>query len=421
MTKMAGKAVSDNRFPARILVICCLLWLPFSGAMAQTQSREVLERDKALIEQEIRMINEMLQETKKTAEVSMSQLVMLNNQISRRENLVRTISNEVNVINRRITAFGQSISELEDELDALRESYARMVQHAWRNRNAHQRLMFLLSSRDFNQAYQRMKYLQQLTHHRQLQAYKIMETQESLQQRIADLERQKQEQQALLAEHRAAMQTLSREQSEQDRTVTQLRRQERQLTQRLREQEQAARQLQQAIEQVIAEEIRRAREAARAEGRAAPDMFALTPEEQLLSNNFQGNKGKLPWPLERGVITGRFGEQPHPVLPGIKVSNNGIDISTTEGARARAIFEGTVTRVVTIPGSYYAVIVRHGEYLTVYSNLSEVLVKSGDRVSVRQELGVVATDRRDAKTHMNLQIWHGNNKLNPAEWIARQR
>lgn len=403
------------------ITVCCLFIAGSYYSHGQGPTRESLERDKQLIEQEIRLINQMLQETKKTAEVSVGQLVILGNQINRRETLVRSINNEIAIIDRRIASYTRSIKELEEELEDLRQSYARMIQHAQRNRHSHQTLMFLLSSRDFNQAYQRMKYLQQLARHRQLQAQKITETQQSLAERIRDLEQQKSEQQLLLAEQRAAMQTLSRERSEQDRTVTQLRRKERELTQRLRQQEQAASQLQKAIQEVIAEEMRRAREAARADGRTAVGMFALTPEEQLLSTNFQGNKGKLPWPLERGVITSSFGEQPHPVLAGIKVSNHGIDISTMEGSRARAIFDGTVTRVVTIPGAYYAVIVRHGEFLTVYSNLREVLVKSGDPVKLRQELGVVATDQRDSRTYLNLQIWHGNNKLNPADWIARQR
>lgn len=401
--------------------LVAIMLLMASGLTAQNPSRETLERDKQKIEQEIRLINQMLQETKKNAEVNIGQLVILNNQIKNRENLVSTLTNEISAINRRIQAYHHSIGELEQELEVLREAYVSMLRHAQRNRNAYQRVMFLFSSRDFYQALQRIKYFKQLARHRQVHGEKIIATQQALQEQIQALDRQKAEQQVLLAEHKAAMATLAREKNEQNRTVSQLRRKEKELTQRLQQQQKAANELQKAIQEVIAQEMRKAREAAEASGRKTTDMFALTPEELLLSNNFSGNKGKLPWPLERGIITGHFGEQPHPVLPGIKISNNGIDISTTQGARARAIFEGTVTRVITIPGAYFAVIVRHGEYLTVYSHLSDVLVRSGDKVSVRQELGVVATDSRDAKTHLNLQIWHGNAKLNPAEWIARQR
>ncbi len=148
-------------------------------------------------------------------------------------------------------------------------------------------------------------------------------------------------------------------------------------------------------------------------------MFALTPEQQLLSDNFAGNRGKLPWPLERGVITSNFGQQAHPVLPGIQISNNGIDISTSEGAHARAVFEGTVSRVISVPGGFYAVIIRHGEYLSVYANLAEVFVSNGETVDIREEIGVVGTNHREAKTSLHLEIWKGNDKKNPASWIAR--
>ncbi len=149
--------------------------------------------------------------------------------------------------------------------------------------------------------------------------------------------------------------------------------------------------------------------------------FALTPAELTLSNNFFDNKGKLPWPSERGVITSSFGEHPHPTLRDIKIINNGIDIRTEEGAAARAIFAGVVSAVVVIPGANKAVIVRHGEYLTVYSNLTEVEVKMGDDVSVKQNVGTVATDRLSGKTDLHLEIWKGSTKLNPKKWILVQK
>jgi len=402
------------------LLLLCLL-LP-SALLAQTQSREALERDKQNIEREIRLINEMLQETKKSAEVSMNHLVMLNTQITRRESLVRAINNEINQINRRIDAQNNTIKELTRELEELRESYAKMVQYAWHTRSNYQRMAFLFSSKNFNQAYKRLRYLQEYARHRQLQAEKIVLTQEALKQEITRLEEQKQQQEKLRAEQQQAMQELSREKTEQDQTITQLRRKEQDLMRRLREQERARQELQRNIERIIAEERRRSQEQARAEGRTVtPGTFALTPEEQLLSNNFAGNRGKLPWPVERGVITGTFGEQPHPVLRNIKIVNNGIDIASVPGAKARVIFEGTVSRIITVPGAHYAVIVRHGEYLTVYSNLAQVTVKNGDKLSIRQEIGSVATDSRDGKTQLHLEIWKGNDKLNPADWIARQR
>lgn len=390
-------------------------------SQSQAQSREELERNKEVIEQEIRLINQMLQETKRTAQVSVNHLVMLNNQINSRESLIRTLNNEIRLIDARVGTLSNQIETLTRELEALREAYANMVRQAYRNRDDMRSIMFVLSAGSFNQAVLRMRYMQQYARHRQLQAQKIQQTGEALLARRAELQAERQQQQRLLAQQQGELQSLAREKSDQDQTVAQLRRRERELLQRLRRQEQAARELQRSIERVIAEERRRAQELARAEGRSTADMFALTPEERILSNNFAENRGKLMWPVERGIITSSFGEQPHPVLRGIRINNNGVEISTTQGARARAIFDGVVSRVISIPGGYYAVILRHGEYLTVYSNLSEVYVKNGDRVNMRQELGLVATEPREAKTQVNLQIWKGNDKLNPEHWIARQR
>jgi murein hydrolase activator len=389
--------------------------------VSKAQTREDLEQNKQTIEREIRLINQMLQETKKTAEISLNHLVMINSQINSRESLIRNINNEIRLINHRVESLNNNIETLTKELEALKESYAMMVRHAYRNRDATHKLMFIFSSRSFNQAFLRMRYLQQYARHRQLQAQKIEDTTVELNERRNTLQSERNRQQQLLVQQRQELESLAEEKTTQNQTVAQLRSRERELVQRLREQELAARELQRAIERVIAEERRKAQEQARTEGRVTTDMFALTPEEQLLSDNFAENRGRLLWPVERGIITSSFGEQPHPVLRGIKINNNGVEITVTQGSTARAIFEGVVSRVITIPGGNYAIIMRHGEYLTVYSNLSEVYVRNGDKVSLRQELGVIATETKESKTHMNLQIWKGSDKLNPELWIARQR
>ena len=391
------------------------------GTQVAAQTRADLERNKLVIEEDIRLISQMLQETKRTAELGMNHLVMLTSQINNRERLIRTVNNEISLINVRVEALTEQIETLDRDLEQLREAYAKMIRHAYRQRDATRSIMFVLSSSTFNQAFLRMRYLQQYARHRQLQAEKIQETTQELVERRSELQQERRRQQALLVQQRRELQEVTREKAEQDRAVAQLRQREQELMQRLRRQEQAARELERSIERVIAEERRRAQELARAEGRSTADMFALTPEERLLSDNFAENRGSLLWPVERGIITSSFGEQPHPVLRGIKINNNGVDITTMEGARARAIFEGVVSRIISVPGGNYAVIIRHGEYLTVYSNLSEVFVRNGDRVGIRQEIGLVGTEPREMKTHLNLQVWKGNDKLNPEHWLARQR
>jgi len=385
------------------------------------QNRSSLEQNRSRIQQEITMINEMLRETQSSAQSSINHLVIINNKIQSRESLISAINNQIAYINRGIRASENEVAKLEDNLASLKESYARMIYYAYRNRNSLERMMFIFASRDFNQAYLRMRYLRQLTRHRHLQAQRIEQTKAQQSEKIAELKEQRSEQQSLLLLQNKEIQQLAQEKQSQNQTIAQLRRREDDLRRQLREQQRAERELQRAIEQVIAEERRRATEAAKAQGRPAAEAFRLAPEDQVISDQFAGNRGRLPWPLERGVITGRFGEQPHPVLPGIKIANNGIDISTTQGSRARAIFQGTVSRVVSIPGANFAIIIRHGEYLTVYANIAEVFVRTGQKVNIRQELGTIATDSRDARTHLRLEIWHGNTKLNPAEWIVQQR
>lgn len=404
-------------FPVMFVIFVLGLWM---GTPVYGQSRDELERNKASLEREIRITNQLLQETQRTAETNMGQLVMLNNQISRREQLLGTIQNEIRLINRRISGLNNSINELEQDLQELKESYARLIRQAHRNRDSYQRMMFIFSSENFNQAFLRMRHMQQYSRHRRIQAEQILKKQEEINKQIAELEEERDAQQLLLARQRDEVRNLAREKATQEQTVNRLRTREQDLMQQLRRQEREARQLQEEIQRIIAEERRRAQERAEAEGRVTTDMFALTPEEQLLSDNFAGNRGNLPWPLERGVITGHFGEQPHPVLPGIKISNDGIYISTSQGAEARSIFDGRVSRVFSVPGGLYAVIIRHGEYLSVYINLSEVFVTNGQQVSTRDAIGIVGTNPREANTSLHLQIWKENDKLNPATWIARQ-
>ncbi len=404
-----------------VQVVLLVFFLCGMALQLAAQTREELEQDKQAIEREIRLINDMLREAKQTTSMSLNHLVMISKQINSRENLLRNIRNEIALLDTRIKTHSGSIESLQLELAQLREAYAKMIQHAYKHIDGTRSIMFVLSSESFNQAYLRLNYFRQYARHRQLQAQKINEVSSELADKLRALESERSQQQALLSRQRQEIGLLTQEKTSQDQTVKQLQQKEKELLQRLREQERAARDLQNAIERVIAEELRRARELARSEGRVSTDMFALTPEERILSANFAENRGALLWPVERGIITGRFGEQPHPVLRGIKINNNGLEISTVEGARARSIFNGEVSRVITVPGGTYAVIVRHGEYLSVYSNLAEALVKNGDKITVRQELGVISTNTAESKTHINLQIWKGNEKLNPELWIASQR
>ncbi|MDD3875014.1 MAG: peptidoglycan DD-metalloendopeptidase family protein [Bacteroidales bacterium] len=396
------------------LAFCSALFL---NSAVYSQSKERLQQDKRRLEEEIALTNRLLNETKRNTQTSVSQLVLINNQIRQRESLIQNISSEIRQLNNSISANNESIEILKKELTELKEQYSKMIYYAYKNRSAYNRLMFIFSSKDFNQAYKRMKYIQQYSFYRKKQAEMIIEKQAELVIKVNELEQMLNNRRDLLTAQNEEKGKLDREKSDKNRSISELRQREQELNRTIREKQAAAQRLQRAIEAIIAEEIRLASERARRS--SGNTEIALTPEEMALSNNFISNKGRLPWPLLRAVVTGAYGENPHPVLPGIKINNRGIDMSTTQGAKARAVFDGTVIRIVEMPMYRNVVIISHGEYFSVYSKLDRVLVRQGERVRVRQDIGLVFTDTEESKTELHFEIWKGNTSVNPVEWLSR--
>jgi len=381
-----------------------------------------LQQKKAKIEEEINYTNKLLNETKKNKQVSLNQLVLLNKQIGKRQELISAISGEIGTLDKMIGETNDTIIRLTQTIKRLKEEYARMIYFASKNRNAYSRLMFIFSARDFNQAYQRLKYFQQYSSYRKNQVRVIQENQALLNEKIGFLQKQKLYKLSLKKSEETEKQKLTREKNEQDRTIKNLSQKEKELLKKLRESEKAARKLQKAIEDLIAAELRKATEAAKKSGtKPKPEnKFGLTPAELQLSSSFAGNKGRLPWPTERGVISSTFGEHPHPVLKGIKTKNNGIDITTSNGESARAVFDGDVTSTMTLPNYNNVVIIRHGEFLTVYSNLDQLFVKKGDKVKIKQKIGNIQADD-SGKTRLHFELWQGKNIQNPESWILKSR
>ncbi|MHC1777413.1 MAG: murein hydrolase activator EnvC [Lentimicrobium sp.] len=407
-----------NRIPV-IAGTFVMLMIFVSGVNAQDKKTQ-LQQKKAKIEEEINYTNKLLEETKKSKQVSLNQLVLLNKQINKRQELISAISGEIGNLDRQIEETNDTINHLTQTIKQLKQEYARMIYYASKNRNAYTRLMFIFSANDFNQAYQRLKYFQQYSSYRQNQVRVIMENQQLLNEKILLLEKQKAYKLSLKKSEESEKQKLTGEKAEQDKTVKKLSQKEKELLRKLRDSEKAAKKLQKAIEDLIAEEIRKASESAKKTGtKPAPEnKFGLTPSEMQLSSSFAGNKGRLPWPTERGIISSTFGEHPHPILKGIKTRNNGIDISTAKGESARAVFDGEVTSTMTLPSYNNVVIIRHGEFLTVYSNLDQLFVKKGDKVKTKQRIGVIQTDE-SGKAKLHFELWQGKNIQNPGSWLLK--
>ena len=349
----------------------------------------------------------------KNERTSLSRLRLLNNRIDQRNLLISSIKEEINVYQGFIDDNAEAIEMMNDDMQKLKDEYAKMIRSAYRHKNMSDNIMFLLSADNFNQAYRRFLYIKRYTEYRQQQAETIKAVQEVLNDQVSKLEHQKQVRQQLFDETQRETKQLSGEKQQQNSIIQKLQKQQRGLRQKLNQQRREEQQLEREIQRIIEEEAKKNKA-------AGIPAYELTPEQKLIGNNFEQNKRRLPWPVERGIITEHFGIHSHPVLGNVQIRNNGINIATEAGAKVRAVFNGEVTRVFGITGGNTAVIIRHGKYLTVYSNLSEVTVKKGDKVTTKQDIGKVFTDMEDGnKSILKFQIWRENQKLDPEEWIVK--
>lgn len=383
-------------------------------AVAQTKAD--LEKKKKKTINEINYTNKLLEETRKNQKESENNLALLGSQISSRKELISDINNEIAFVSERIKETESIIAMMTEDLENLKLSYARMLQIAWKNRNKNNEIMFLLSSKDFNQSYLRLKYMQQMADYRKRQLIAINAIKAFLERQKEKLVAQKDEHQKLLDEEKVEAKNLENARRQQENTLAKLKGKEADLKKQLAEKNKQKQQLQAAIEKLIAEEVKKS---SASKGKANTGKYELTPEEKIVSDNFGSNVGKLPWPVQRGVIVSRFGKQPHPVISGVEIDNKGIDISTTTGSDARAVFDGEVRKVFSIPGTQNAVIIRHGEYLSVYTHIDKVYVSVGDKVKAKQAIGKIYTDDAENKTVLHLEIWKGSATLNPANWLAK--
>lgn len=412
---MKQSAVNFFKF---ILLCIIAVWILVPVLLQAQEKKEKLKGDKKKIEEEIEYNSQLLEQTKKTKLTTLNQLVILKNQISNREKLINNIGLEIKILDEQISLNNEILKDLNNDLEKLKDEYAEMIYYAYKNKSSYDKLIFIFASRDFNQAYKRLKYFQQYSAYRKTQTQLIEQTQQEISGTLKELETHKADKVNLMANLENEKNQLTKERTLQYRAMRNLSKKEKQLLATIDEKEKAAKKLQKEIEKIIAEEIRLA---AKKAGTTATGSYALTPAEVKLSTDFTSNKGGLPWPLERGIISNTFGEHEHPVLKNVKTKNNGIDIVTEQSSKARAIFKGEVTRVMSIPNYNYVIMIRHGEYLSVYSNLDEVYVEKGDNIKTKQEIGRIHTDEKELKTELHFELWKGKTLLNPSKWLALSR
>jgi septal ring factor EnvC (AmiA/AmiB activator) len=279
--------------------------------------------------------------------------------------------------------------------------------------------MFIFASNDFQQAFMRLKYLQQYSDYRHKQAELITKTKTVLNEKIQALEAKKSDQRILLTSEQAEKQNLSTEKMEKEHVFSQLQEQESKLKKDLKKKKASAEKFQQAILQIIQKELEKAQNEAVKANKDKPQKLVLTPESQILSNSFASNKSRLPWPVVKGIISEHFGVHPHPSMPNIDINNNGVDITTNTGSLARAVFDGEVKAIVNMPGSGKFILIRHGEFLTIYSNLKDIYVKVGDMVKTKQQIASIIYDDEDSNTILHFELWKGQIKFNPEDWLFK--
>ena len=394
-----------NRFTIKLF----LLLLFFCPVYIFGQKSKSLKSKKEKIQQELKKADRLLKETKKNKQISLGELVIINKRIEDREALINTIRSQIRLLDQQIEEKHSIINAMEKDLKNLKAEYAKMIFQAYKNQTAYTKLLFIFSASDFNQAYKRLKYYQQYTAYRQNQAKIIEKTQKILNEKITELEVKKAEKEGLLTNENNERKTLSEEKQNQQKVLQILQTKEKKLKKQIEEKKKAAKQLQKAIEEAIRKEI---------EAQKKKGQYELTPEAIALMGEFEKNKGKLPWPVEKGLITGRFGKSKHPVL-NMEINNNGIDISTDKTGNARAVYEGEVSKVILIPNAGKAVLVRHGEYLTVYFKLKEVFVNPGDKINTKDIIGSIITDEGTGKTELHFEVWKGKEILNPSQWLYK--
>ena len=422
-----------------IILVLLLLALisPTFGQKTKGKSKKQLQSEITSLQKEISTANQLLKKTSKDKEMTLNEVNLLDKKIKQREKLIKAYNEQIAVLDEEISQGQINIKTLNTDLGKLQKEYAKMITFAYKNRSHYDRLAFIFAAEDFNQAFSRLRYIRQFSDARKVKMEQISSTQRQISNAVEASQQAREEQTALLKDEKAQQDALKGEKDDLNKQVAALKKKEGSIQQDIKNKQQQAQKLQKAIDDIIAEEIRKANEEAERKRReeakknaakksttttpSTPKKetgMALTPSEKTLSSNFVSNKGKLPWPVERGVISSTYGKHASVVSDKVTVTNNGIDIATTEGSKARAVFDGEVTSVTKLTGSNTVVIIRHGEYFTVYSNLENVTVKRGDKVKTKQNIGTVHTNMTEGKTELHFELLKEQNRQNPANWLS---
>jgi septal ring factor EnvC (AmiA/AmiB activator) len=393
-----------------------LFWIGLGNGFTQESSKQQkqLEAQRLQLKNEIKQINNLLFSNTKTRKNALSEVEDLQVKLNVRSELIKVTNQQANLLTRRIGLNERTISDQRKELEELKAEYAKMIQKSYASKSLQNRLMFLFSSENFLQAYKRIQYLKQYARYRRKQGIAIAEKTTLLQELNKTLNQEKATKLSLIEENRAVQKELEKERSQQQNLIKTLKRKERSLAAQIAEKEKQRKAIDREINRLIREAIAASNKAA---GKKGNQTFQLTPEAKLIAANFQANKGRLPWPLEKGVVIQGFGRQQHPVVKTTTIQSNGVVLATEPSAEVRAVFEGEVMSVIVIKGSNPSVLIRHGNFITLYTNLAKLYVKKGEKVKAKQAIGEVFTNQQTGKTQLQFGIFNNVKALNPKDWV----
>ena len=413
---------------------------------SQSTQQEKLEERKAQIQQEIRDNERLLQTVKKKEKSAVNVIVIQGNKIKLKEKLINTTEKQTKLLSNDMYINQVQINKLKKELAILKEDYARMIVKSYKSRSEQSRAMFILSSNSFLQAYKRAQYMKQYTNYRKLQGEEIKSKSDQLIVYNGKLDIQKTAKQKLIAENEKERLSLLKEKQEQQKLVDSIKKDKKKIAAEIKKKQQESKAIDRQIDRLMREAIaeanrkaalEKAMEKAKAESKGetneeiktrakaivsssaavSSSRIILTAESKILADNFRANKGKLPWPVEKGFVSLPYGDQPHPQFASLTIHNSGVEITTDQGATARAVFGGEVTSVIVLSPVNKAVMIQHGDYFTVYQNLSAVYVSKGDKVSIKQSIGKVRTNGETGKTILKFTISQNTTYNNPASWL----
>jgi septal ring factor EnvC (AmiA/AmiB activator) len=407
-----------------LFVLTGMLLFFFFPAEAQvTKSRAQLEKEKEAIQKRLREYDNILKQTTTLKRNTLGELKAVNQKLDTRIAYINTLNREVNLINREISETEGRIKTLEEELDQLKEEYAQMIYTSYKLNQGVNVITFIFSSSTFKQFYMRLRYLKQYSDARKKQVAHMEKVNRDLGQQRLVLEGKRQEKQLVLEQEREEKRQLDVLKNEQQGIFNTLTQKEQELKKEIEATKKQQEELNRLIKRVIEEEIRMAREASKKKDSKAStrpgSTIPMTPEVAALSSSFAGNRGNIPWPVESGFISKRYGTFPHPTLKGITETNDGVDIQTNTNEPVRSVFDGVVTKITTVPGMGGTVIIRHGEFYTMYSRLKTISVKSGQEVKARSIIGTVYTDRNGV-SELHFQTWKGLEVMDPSIWLSKK-